>query len=171
MKIKSWLLIISIGGYLSAFPCFAQTKTETLNLPEAERVAIYKLRKSNPSDIATLNLLPFAIGSWAQGDYLTAIGVSFCDLISIVFWGMAIEIMLRPKNSFALSDQSLAGPLLLYYGSFPFLVGRTIGFIVPWFYSETFNENLKKELNLNHADFEQKQSLLGLPLFSYSASF
>jgi hypothetical protein len=152
-------------------PSLAQTKTEIIDLTVQERLAIYETRKSSAADKVVMNMSPFGIGSWYQGDYLTAIEISICDLVAFAIMVKAIQLMMRPEESYILSDEVLAGPMLFGFAIFPYLLGRILGLIVPWFYSESFNHALRIDLHLTPADIEQRQSVMALPLFSYSARF
>lgn len=169
LLLKSLLIVCLSFSILP--PAFSQVYTLAENKTKLEIQSQYELEfeqlriQKEPKKAALLNMLPFGIGSFQQGDILGGLSIVLIDGISISFW---FNLFNERNNNHP--DRSPQEGLisLMGIGMF-FLIAKVVGIIAPFMHYES----ALKDFNFQHGR-ENPESFYDppySPLWNYQFSF
>ncbi|ACN53331.1 P13 family porin (plasmid) [Borreliella spielmanii] len=141
---KIFTLILIFGLTIQIFS--TQNKQDRIE-KGIESFNKYEKEKKDPIGPFLLNLfLPFAIGSFIQGDYIGGGSVLGFNLLGAILWGTGLIFNIR--------ESQLTGSILIGVGASILVTSYITSLIIPFTFANKHNENLKKRLSTELAGFE-----------------
>lgn len=157
--VKAIVMTIVSSIFLMGSPAFAQPDVDVSPTTE-QKLAVYEQNKENPAPFVFLNIVPFGVGSFAQGDVLTGASIAIIDAISLGLFAAG----------YAYQGNGWSGVVLAIVGINGLAVGRGLSIGGPINYSTSQNNALRRELGLEIPEPEPYYNWT-TNLFSYSTSF
>ncbi|WPM06363.1 P13 family porin (plasmid) [Borreliella sinica] len=141
---KFFTLILIFGLTIQIFA----TKDKQARIEKGiESFNKYDQERKNPIGPFLLNLfLPLGIGSFVQGNYIGGGSVLGFNLLGAILWGTGIILNAR--------ETQLTGSILIGVGASMVVASYATSLIIPFTFANWYNENLKKRLSAELADFE-----------------
>lgn len=130
------------------------SNTDRQNLAEALNI--------DPTSALWLNIIPFGVGSFSQGDIIGGVSIAVMDLISIYFLKGDIDLLS--------SDAIAPIPMGVLFYLPLFIVARVTGVASPIMHANANNDQVKKLLFSNPTQ-SSRSHLHYTQLFSYSMAF
>ena len=133
----------SLGVAMLAPPVFADTVTP------CDSVACIKIQK-DPWLATGLNVIPFGVGSYNQGDHVGGSVIAAMDTLSLL--AVAAPFTFLPDLT---RNGGWGAAAFVAYGLGGFLLGRAVGFTLPWFHYASYENALDEKsarINSTSAD-------------------
>lgn len=131
-------LLLNFGFALLTPPVFAKTT------PPCNSVDCIKVQK-NPWVATGLNTIPFGVGSYHQGDQVGGTVIAAIDSVSVL--AIVAPFTFAPD----LTNSGGWGALVFVsYGLLGLLLGRIVGFTLPWFHYATYENQLTEPVRVNY---------------------
>lgn len=141
--------------------------SETLKWSVNTPMSLEQLRaEKDPLKASLLNIIPFGVGSFQQGDPVAGPVLATVDGVSAA---LLLYGLFAPSSSAWVGN---AGQTLLGMGGL--IVGRILGVTAPWMHYNEALTNYVLEQQVSQDPFHKTvsaTSLLSVPLLSYSTTF